>query len=90
MTTAPPLLNNPNAPDVFADSAVGFFNFNGNMRITFEAVHSDYTTNPPGIDRVVIGRLVMPVAAAEAMARSVLDLVEKMKAEPGPITVSVQ
>jgi hypothetical protein len=30
------LLDNPHAPDVFADSATGFFLLNGNIRITFE------------------------------------------------------
>jgi hypothetical protein len=90
MSNEPPLLHNPHTPDVFADSAVGFFTFNGCMRITFDSVRSDYRTNPANLDRAVIGRLVMPVAAAEAMAHAILQQVQQLKDEPPVISGSVQ
>lgn len=81
MTSGPNLLHNPHSPDVFADAASGFFTFNGCMRITFESFRSDYSQSPVVADRIVIGRLVMPVGAAEAMARGVLDQIERMRAD---------
>jgi hypothetical protein len=51
-------LDNPHAPDVFADNATGFFNLNGNIRITFESVRVNHVTSPGPMTRVVIGRLV--------------------------------
>jgi hypothetical protein len=89
MTT---IINNPHSPDVFADAAIGFFTFNGNMRITFESARSNYAVSPIEVDRVVIGRLVMPVDAAEAMAKAILDQLARMRAsgEEAPPNVTVQ
>lgn len=75
------LVHNPFSQDIYADSAVGFFTYNGNMRITLESVRSDYTQEPIATDRVVVGRLVMPVAAAEALAKGILEQLERLKAE---------
>lgn len=76
------LLNNPHAPDLFADGATGYLSLNGNMRITFEAVRSDYSTNPHALDRVVVGLVVMPIAAAEAMANAILQHVALVRNAP--------
>lgn len=76
------LVHNPFSQDIYADAAVGFFTYNGNMRITLESVRSDYTQEPIATDRVVVGRLVMPVAAAEAMAKGILEQLERLKTEP--------
>jgi hypothetical protein len=77
-------LDNPHAPDVFADAASGFFNFSGNMRITFESLRVNHISAPGPVTRVVIGRLVMPLAAAEHMARMILDLVDKSRTQENP------
>ncbi|RWF71879.1 hypothetical protein [Mesorhizobium sp.] len=85
------LINNSHAPDIFADDAVGFFTYAGNMRITCVSDRSDYSTSPIAVNRVVIGRLVMPVAAAEAMAKAILDQVGRMRAGgETPPNVTVQ
>lgn len=87
----PKIINNPLSPDVFADAAIGFFTFNGNMRITLESARSDYSTSPIEVDRVVIGRLVMPVDSAEAMAKAILDQIGRMRAGgETPPNVTVQ
>lgn len=65
--------NDPHAPEAYCDGATGYFSFNGNMRIAFEAVRPDHSTTPNSLDRVVISRVVMPIAAAEAMANSILE-----------------
>lgn len=50
------LVHNPFSQDIYADATVGFFTYNGNMRITLESVRSDYTQEPIATDRVVVGR----------------------------------
>lgn len=82
MSNGPTFLDSAHAPDVFADSATGFFVSDGNMKITFEAYRVDHSTSPGPINRVVIGRLVMPLASAEALARGMLDMIEKSRQTP--------
>ncbi len=79
MSKGPAFLHNPQSPDVYADAASGFFVFNGNMRITFESLRVNHSSTPGPVDRVVIGRLVLPVVQAEAMARGILDMIERHK-----------
>jgi hypothetical protein len=83
-TSSVSFLDNPHAPDVFADGATGFFNFNGNIKITFESWRVDHITSPGPVTRVVIGRLVMPLAAAEAMARGLLDFISQQRTQQNP------
>jgi hypothetical protein len=80
----PPFLDNPHSPDVFADRATGFFNFNGNIRITFESLRVNHITSPGPVTRVAIGRLVMPLAEAEAMARGLLDFINQQRTQQNP------
>jgi hypothetical protein len=60
----PPLKVNTLAPDVFADACAGLFAFGGNIRLTFESYRANHATDPAPIERIEIGRLVIPVGAA--------------------------
>ena len=80
----PSFLDNPHAPDVFADIATGFFNFNGNIRITFESLRVNHITSPGPVTRVAICRLFMPLAAAEAMAKGLLDFINQQRTQQNP------
>ena len=82
----------PLAPEVFADAATGFFILNGNLRITFEAARVNHVSSPGPVNRVVIGRLIIPAGPAEEMARGILDFLAQQRdvASPtaqGPATV---
>lgn len=91
MSTGPDFIDTPHAPDVFADVATGFFHLNGNIKITFESLRVDHSTSPGPVHRVVIGRLVMPVAAAEALAKGLLDFIESQRSSSAPqANVTVQ
>ena len=79
--TTPALLDNPHAPDVFADEATGFFLAGGNLRITFASYRVNHSVSPGPVSRVVIGRLVMSLPAAEAMQRGLADFIARMKAQ---------
>ena len=82
MNTPPiPLLDNPHAPDMFADAAVGQFTLGGIMRITFESARMNHAGTEPGqVSRVVIGRLVMPVEQVKEMATGLLKAIAQQEA----------
>jgi hypothetical protein len=82
-TTAPSIsfINNPHAPDVFADGLTGVYVLGGCLRMSFEVARMDNTTSPGALNRVEIGRLVMPIDAAENMAKFVLDFITRLKTQ---------
>ncbi|MEQ8693817.1 MAG: hypothetical protein RIC85_00610 [Gammaproteobacteria bacterium] len=53
-------IDNPHAPEFYADSVSGAFMLHGNVRLTFESGRVDHITTPGPVNRVVSGRLVMP------------------------------
>lgn len=72
-----PFINNPFSPEVFASAATGFFVSNGNITITFESLRVDHSANPGPMARVIVGRLVMPIAGAQGLALGLYDFLEK-------------
>lgn len=80
----PPLLHTTASPDVFATEAVGFLNFQGNIFVTLSAPRPDYSTDPAKMERVVIGRLVMPIAGAQHFALGLYDFLKKQGLDPTP------
>jgi hypothetical protein len=67
MTNSPAFgfLDNPHAPDVFADAATAFFLVSGNLRITFEALRVNHVSTPGPVNRLVIGRFLPPKRSAQ-------------------------
>ena len=82
-------LDNPSAPDVFADGAAGIVFFQGNIRLTFESVRVNHVTSPGPATRVVIGRLVLPLAGAEGLKNMLIDYLDKIKNQT-PSAVPIQ
>jgi hypothetical protein len=70
-------LDNPLAPETFATAATGFFVADGNVAITFESARVDHSQSPGPVSRVVVGRVVMPVQGAQALAIGLFDFLEK-------------
>ncbi|MEQ8226741.1 MAG: hypothetical protein RIA64_01545 [Rhodospirillales bacterium] len=81
---APPVsfLDNPHAPEVFADEAAGFFLHHGNVHITFASARVDHSTRPGPVNRVVMARMVMPVPAAQSMVNMLYDFLKEMGVDP--------
>src|SRR4051812_3685414 len=75
-------IDNPMAPDVFAEEAVGFFVHNGIVRIAFASARVNHVTSPGPINRVVIGRLVMSVSGAQALAIGLFDFLKSRGLAP--------
>ena len=89
-----PIVDNPSAPDLYADEAIGFLLANNMVRITLASVKADHSKNPSTNSCVVLGRLVMPVAAAESLHKMLGQMIERVKkatpkanADTGPHTV---
>jgi hypothetical protein len=75
------LIDDLHAPDIFADGLSGYFFLNGNIRLTFESARASHVSVPGPINRVVVGRLVMPMEAAERMAKDVLASIEQVRSQ---------
>src|SRR4051812_6872148 len=71
------IIDNPHAPEVFAEGALGFFLKDGNVHVTFSAPRVDHRTSPGPINRVVVGRVVMPLAGAHGLALGLYDFLKK-------------
>jgi hypothetical protein len=56
------------APEFFADEATGFFIHQGTLSITFASARVDHRSDPGPVNRVVVGRVVLPISAAAALA----------------------
>jgi hypothetical protein len=75
-------VDNPHAPEVFADAVTGYFLLNGTISMTFEAARVDHKASPGPVSRVVIGRLRMPVSAAQGLALGLYDYLVKQGLDP--------
>jgi|SRR5690348_3852946 hypothetical protein len=78
----PTIMDDPRAPEVFAEGALGFFLKDGNVHVTFSAARIDHRTSPGQVNRVVIGRIVMPIAGACGLAVGLYDFMKKHGAIP--------
>lgn len=68
-------------PEIYADAGTGTFTPNGNIKITLESWRVDHSTSDGPLQRVAVGRLVMPLDQAEMLAESILEVVKNRKAD---------
>jgi hypothetical protein len=76
-------IDNPHAPEVFASDCCGFFRLEGNVVMAFESARVDHVTTPGPVNRVVIGRIVMPIGAAQRLALQLYDFLKNQGLDPG-------
>jgi len=69
-------MDNPLAPDVYADNAVGFLVNNGIVKITFVSARVNHIAAPGPVNNVVIGRLVMSIAGAQSLSVGLYDFLK--------------
>ena len=75
----PALVHEGHAPEIFCDGAAGALWHNGNLRLTLESLRANHDTQPATLHRTVVGTVVMPIAAAEALARMILDAAQRSR-----------
>ena len=83
-STRRPLVENLYAPEVFATEPAAFSHGHGTVTITFSSWRFDNSTDPAVQKRVVIARLVMPTAGAQALAAGLYDYLKKAGLDPVP------
>ena len=75
----PPLVDNPAAPDMFADEAVGCYSTHNTLRITLASARADHTSTPASKSTVVVGRLIIPLTALEGFHKMLTTVLTNMK-----------
>jgi hypothetical protein len=69
--------------EVYADAAEFFaIKPGGNVSIAFSSMRFDNSSQPGALKRVVIGRLVIPVSGAYALAAGLYDFLQKQGFTP--------
>jgi hypothetical protein len=63
----PRLVDDPHAPEYFASSCCGFSIGQGHVTLTFESARCNHFDPKCGMTRVVVGRVVLPIQAAQAL-----------------------
>lgn len=61
------LIDDPHAPEFFTSRCCGFSIGQGNVTLTFESVRCNHFDAHGAMNRVVVGRVVMPIQAAQAL-----------------------
>lgn len=66
----PPItfVDDPHAPEHLVSGVSGIWVIEGHIHITLESVRINHIAQPGPVNRVVIGQLVLPVGAAQALA----------------------
>jgi hypothetical protein len=63
----PRLIDDPHAPEFFATSCCGFSIGQGHVTLTFESARCNHFDPKCTMNRVVVGRIVLPIQAAQAL-----------------------
>jgi len=63
----PRLIDDPHAPEFFATSCCGFSIGQGHVTLTFESARCNHFDPKCAMNRVVVGRIVLPIQAAQAL-----------------------
>jgi hypothetical protein len=61
------LIDDPHAPEFFATSCCGFSIGQGHVTLTFESARCNHLDPQSSMSRVVVGRIVLPIQAAQAL-----------------------
>jgi hypothetical protein len=78
----PGVVENMLSPEVFASEATLMSIGLGVVTITFTSLRWDNASSPPRQQKVVIGRLTMPISGARSLAAGPTDFLGKHGIEP--------
>ena len=81
-------VDNPHAPDLFVDEAAGFFVHNGLLKLTLVSIRPYHGSSPAVINRVVVGRLAMPIPAAQNLSVLLYDFLKSRGLLPPSLAAS--
>ena len=81
-------IDDPHAPDIFVDDTAGFFVHNGLLKLTMVSIRADHGSSPSPINRVVVGRLAMPIPAAQNLSVALYDFLKSRGLLPPSLAAS--
>ncbi len=80
-TQLPPLKDNPDAVEIYADSVAGYLYQNGIFKLTLATVRVDHTKDPPAQHRAVTARLALPFAGAVELQSVLIGAINELEAK---------
>ena len=78
----PRLINDPHAPETFTTGCCGLSIGSGVVAVTFESARCDHSDPDCPTSQVVVGRVVMPVGAAQALVLKLNDALQRSGLSP--------
>ena len=78
----PRLINDPHAPETFTTGCCGLSIGGGTVAITFESARCDHSDPACPLERVVVGRIVMPICAAQTLVLQLNDALQRSGLSP--------
>jgi len=78
----PRLINDPHAPETFTTGCCGLSIGGGTVAMTFESARCDHSDPTCPLERVVVGRIVMPIGAAQALVLQLNDALQRSGLSP--------
>ena len=69
---------------MYVDDVSGVAFFNGNIRLTFESARVNHVSQPGPVNRVVLGRIVMPLGGAQRLRDLLTDYLRQIEGQEGP------
>lgn len=76
------LIDDPAAPEIYADETSGFALLNGTVAITLEAARWDHGPSSSPAKRVVVARLRMSVIGAQNLATGLFNFLAQRGLDP--------
>ncbi len=78
----PSLIDNPFAPELFASGFAGFCHSAGMVQLTLDSVRCDHSRTHPVMERVVVGRVTLPIPVAQALVTTLNSFLEQQGCSP--------
>jgi hypothetical protein len=84
------LIDNTFAPEIAVTGVSGLALLNGLLTMTLESLHCDHSKSPPPMERVVVARIAMPIAAAQGMLLGLHQFLGQHGLNPLPATTETR
>ena len=86
---APPsvtFIDNPHSPELFATDFSGIFLHTGGVvTVTYESARIDHVTAPGPVNRVVVGRVSLPLESAQRLCLGLYDFLKRVGHDPSQV-----
>jgi hypothetical protein len=86
----PELIDNLLAPEIYASEITGYTISNGNVTLTLASVRASWEDPGTPNKRVVVGRIVLSMGAAQALSVELFQLLNKQGLNPARKSQGVQ